>query len=301
MRSFPWPPLPTGWFVVAFASELTADGPLPLRYFGRDLVLFRGRDGAPALLDAHCAHLGTHLGIGGTLDEGRVRCPMHGYAYDSAGVCAEAGLRVGSWRVQEVTGLIWAHHGQGEPGWQPPRIAEHADPSWTPFVEGGNRWTVRTQVQAAQENVVDARHLRWLHGARSPALGLLKEDGPVLSTVLSHVWNDDGLVIETAIDLFGLGLSVQHTSIGGAPPMSVLLTITTPIDAERIDLRVACAVPRRAGRDDDALVRPSVDSTRTAFEQDIRVWESRDYSVRRFGPGDGPLRTFHTWAEQFNP
>ena len=38
---FPFPSTPTGWFVVALSSELPPGGVSPLRYFGRELVLFR--------------------------------------------------------------------------------------------------------------------------------------------------------------------------------------------------------------------------------------------------------------------
>ncbi|HUA90154.1 MAG TPA: Rieske 2Fe-2S domain-containing protein, partial [Steroidobacteraceae bacterium] len=53
---------PRGWFMVADAAELAAN-PLPVRCFGQELVLFRGRaSGKPVLLNAYCPHMGTHLG-----------------------------------------------------------------------------------------------------------------------------------------------------------------------------------------------------------------------------------------------
>ena len=44
----------------------------PLHYFGRDLVLFRTERASPAVLDAHCPHLGAHLAVG---RPGRGRLP----------------------------------------------------------------------------------------------------------------------------------------------------------------------------------------------------------------------------------
>src|SRR5262249_44680373 len=66
---FPFPRYPDGWFQVAYADELAPGDVVPLRYFGRDLVLYRTQDGAPHVLDAHCPHMGAHLGYGGSADQ----------------------------------------------------------------------------------------------------------------------------------------------------------------------------------------------------------------------------------------
>ncbi len=41
MSRFPFPRYPDGWFQVAYSSELPPGGVMPLKYFGKDLVLFR--------------------------------------------------------------------------------------------------------------------------------------------------------------------------------------------------------------------------------------------------------------------
>jgi len=46
--------------MVAAASEVTAV-PLAVRYFGQDLVLYRGESGRAYLVEAYCPHMGTHL------------------------------------------------------------------------------------------------------------------------------------------------------------------------------------------------------------------------------------------------
>jgi phenylpropionate dioxygenase-like ring-hydroxylating dioxygenase large terminal subunit len=40
------------------SSELAAGEVKPLRYFGCDLVIWRGDDGVPRMLDAHCPRAG---------------------------------------------------------------------------------------------------------------------------------------------------------------------------------------------------------------------------------------------------
>ena len=44
---------PRGWFMIADASEVTQT-PQAIRFFGRDMVLYRGKSGRPVLLDAFC-------------------------------------------------------------------------------------------------------------------------------------------------------------------------------------------------------------------------------------------------------
>jgi len=52
--------------------------------FGRDLVLFRGEDGAFRTCSTPtCPHLGAHLGVGGRVEEGVHPVPVfHGWKFD---------------------------------------------------------------------------------------------------------------------------------------------------------------------------------------------------------------------------
>lgn len=92
---------PRGWFVIAYGTELENQGVRPLRYFGQDLVLFRDQAGQPALLDAYCTHLGTHLGVGGVVEDGCIRCPMHGWRFDASGGVVSASLRPTPHRTEQ--------------------------------------------------------------------------------------------------------------------------------------------------------------------------------------------------------
>ena len=74
---FPLPRYPTGWFQVAWSDELEPGGVLPPQYFGKDLVLFRAASGAASVLNAHCPHMGAHLGHGGAVEGEGVACPFH--------------------------------------------------------------------------------------------------------------------------------------------------------------------------------------------------------------------------------
>jgi len=88
---YPFPPYPTGWYLLTDSRSLAPGEVRPLRYFGQDLVLFRSMAGTPVLFDAHCPHMGAHLGYGGLVDGECIRCPFHSWKFDSEGRCAEVG------------------------------------------------------------------------------------------------------------------------------------------------------------------------------------------------------------------
>ena len=86
MTRFPFG-LPDGWFPVAYADEIAPGEVQPLRYFDRELVLFRTQAGHVAVLDAFCPHLGAHLGVGGRVTGEHLACPFHGWSFDVTGAC----------------------------------------------------------------------------------------------------------------------------------------------------------------------------------------------------------------------
>ena len=56
---------PRGWFMIAAADEVV-DKPVPLRFFGREFVAYRGESGKVYLVDAYCPHMRIHIGIHAT-------------------------------------------------------------------------------------------------------------------------------------------------------------------------------------------------------------------------------------------
>jgi phenylpropionate dioxygenase-like ring-hydroxylating dioxygenase large terminal subunit len=59
---FPFPSLPSGWYVVAVSEEVKRGRIVSRHYFDRDLVIYRGDDGVVRIADAFCPHMGAHLG-----------------------------------------------------------------------------------------------------------------------------------------------------------------------------------------------------------------------------------------------
>ncbi|UPY38776.1 aromatic ring-hydroxylating dioxygenase subunit alpha [Sediminicoccus sp. KRV36] len=114
------------WQPVALADEL--EGPRPvraIRALGQDFVLFRDEAGRLGLLDRDCPHRGADLAFG-RLEDGGLRCPFHGWLFDAQGRCLDTPaepedsslctrIRQRSYPVRELSGVIFAWLGEGEP------------------------------------------------------------------------------------------------------------------------------------------------------------------------------------------
>jgi 3-ketosteroid 9alpha-monooxygenase subunit A len=303
---FPFPPFPAGWFQVAWSDELAPSAVVPLSYLGRDLVLFRGADGAARVLDAHCPHLGAHLGHGGRVEGGRLVCPFHGWCFDGDGACVAIpqaskippGARVGSWPVREQSGrvMVWHHPAGAPPAWELPALPE-LEGEWTP--EERRRWVVRSCLQEMAENAVDSAHFRHLHGMGGPTTRL-ELDGPVM-----RVHSDAGMhtprggvattVVSTA---YGLGFgTVRFRGIVD----TFLVSSATPLDEERIELRFGFRVRRLTDEDTTRGVgKAFVREVARQLEQDIPIWENKIYrDPPLLCEADGPIGAFRRWCKQF--
>ncbi len=128
---FPFP-VPVGWFRVAFAGDLKPCDVKPIHYFGHELVLVCTETGSIQVFDAHCPHLGAHLGHGGRVVGETLRCPFHAWRFGVDGVCVETPYadkippkaRLRAWPTEVQSGIVWVwHHPHAEPP-RPPKRPE---------------------------------------------------------------------------------------------------------------------------------------------------------------------------------
>jgi nitrite reductase/ring-hydroxylating ferredoxin subunit len=302
---FPFP-IPSGWFAVAWSDELAAGAVRALRYFARDLVLFRSEDGAAHVLDAHCPHLGAHLGAG-RVDGDALVCPFHGWRWHGDGRCGGVPYakrvppkaRIGSWPVVEHSGAVLVWHGAAgrAPAFEVPPHPELADPAWMPVER--HEFTIATCIQEIGENAHDPAHFAFVHGVPSLPENEARFDGPrQISANRGKLTTPRGPV-ETSIEGTSYGLGVGHLRTRGLADMAQLL-LQTPIDAEHVHVRWQFAVPRSP----DGAPRPvGVAFTREfvrQFHQDIPIWEAKQFLAQpMLCDGDGPIAPYRRWAQQF--
>ncbi|MBV8802862.1 MAG: Rieske 2Fe-2S domain-containing protein, partial [Gammaproteobacteria bacterium] len=74
-----------GWYRFDLANKIKKGKIYSYHYFGKPLVCFRDKNNIVNIFDAHCPHLGAHLGVGGTIKNNRLICPFHGWQYDTQG------------------------------------------------------------------------------------------------------------------------------------------------------------------------------------------------------------------------
>jgi len=320
---FPFTPYPAGWFRVAASASLAPGVVQALRYFGRDLVAFRTRSGRARVLDAHCPHLGAHLGVGGRVDGEHLCCPFHGWRIGVDGRCAHAPSagrahpRAGTraWPVEERNGQVLVyHHPRGEaPDWSLPEWPEHADPAWTSF-RPANRWVIRTHVQEMGENGVDSAHFTHLHPQQTLAMSTraVEIDGPVFVHRTFQHYNLFGLAklllddVSGPLDvtLHGLGCAINRTCVQARIELEYAYAFWfTPVDGERIEVHSTLAMRRLPGRLLTWLLwRKAVGEGRKTIDQDVPIWESKRYREHpALVEGDGPIMQFRRWARQFYP
>ncbi len=158
------------WYPVAQSSELRGR-PLAVTLMDTPLVVFRDRQGIPAVVLDRCAHRNYPLSLGRVTDDGLLECGYHGWRYDGGGRCrAIPGLREGrtqsTWHVPahatvEQDGFVWAW---GEPDAEPTRA-----PFTLPVVAGPGvgrtvfRCDLEATLRAASENALDVPHTAFLH------------------------------------------------------------------------------------------------------------------------------------------
>jgi phenylpropionate dioxygenase-like ring-hydroxylating dioxygenase large terminal subunit len=291
---FPFP-IPNGWFIVAAAADLQPGEVRPLFYFDRDLVLFRGADGRPFVLDAYCPHLGAHLAVGGQVEDACLRCPFHGWSFDGgSGRCVDVPYdeneylpqraAVRSYPTIERNQMIWAwHHLEGEPPfYDVPEVPEFDDPDWSPIVV--KDFQIATCCQEMAENNVDRAHFKYVHGTDAIPEEEFFVDGPYKKAV--------GAGGDFVREGFGLGLGVLRLK-----GWTTFVSSTTPIDTGNVHVRWIFTTPRSLGED---ATENAAEAFCAGVSQDIPIWENkiyRDRPVLRSMEKD--ISEHRRWSRQF--
>ncbi len=293
------PPVPNGWFVLE-ASDALANGEIrSVIAAQRELVLFRDEHGDAHVLDAHCPHMGAHLG-GGEVQGITVACPYHGWRFAGTGECVEIPYSdsripsracVRSYPSCEVSGMImfWFHAGGAVPSYEIPELHGVDDDNWIGPVEYRTEFVASLQDMA--ENNVDYTHFFFVHGreALTESSSQVTTDGP-FSTVVEH-FGETNLVFTR--HTYGPGVALLEVD-----DLMTVLTTTTPIDRRHVRLLWHFYIPRPL----EAASEEIIEGVTGAFGlgADLPIWRDKIFVNRPLlVKGDGPIAEFRRWYSQF--
>jgi 3-ketosteroid 9alpha-monooxygenase subunit A len=308
MSRFPMQRYPTGWFQVAYSHELEPKGVKPLTYFGRDLVLFRTETGAAQLLDAHCPHLGAHLGHGGKVAGDCIECPFHAWKFDGTGACRDIPYakkippkaRLAPWPLCERNGMIMAwYHPAGEPPqWEVPRVPEYGADDWTEYQCA--EWTIRTHNQEMAENSCDSAHFFYLHGTAEMPTSHAEVDRHILRTRSTTAMKTPQGRVNGIVEAILYGFGFTTTRFTGLVE-TLLVSSATTVDDDYVHLRFSFTVKKQVNEGVTSTVGAAFQrEIRRQLEQDIPIWENKLYvDPPLLVDGDGPIGVFRKWAKQF--
>jgi 3-ketosteroid 9alpha-monooxygenase subunit A len=324
--NFPHTGYPSGWFQVAWAAELAPGDVRPIHYFGRDLVLYRTANGDHHVIDAHCPHMGAHLGYGGCVDGDNLICPFHGWTWAPDGrnvIVPSLGVptdrrRLGTWETVVANGIVfvWFDEQGRPPLWDAPvdlpGVAEGQRHDVHPNCSRVWR-NVRMRPQYVPENNVDIDHLRWIHGADGP-LELVEfgEDGwhfRIKNRIIygygkksTRLTPDGPIPVEVDAELWGLAFQYTFFPV---PDQAVSIQAQTPVDEHHCDMFqtvvVYCSEGDKPGDAPTGMAAARVREQLVQIERDIPIWEHMKYlpNAALTRTEAKPMVALRRWATRF--
>jgi 3-ketosteroid 9alpha-monooxygenase subunit A len=309
---------PRGWFIVAESSELD-QGPMAVRFFGQDLALYRGESGKPILLDAYCAHMGTHLTAsdsamivknGAQIEGDSIRCPYHGWRYGPDGQvddipyfdgpCPKS-ASIRSYPVIDNMGCVmaWYDPDGREPDFDPPYLPEWDDPQWVQW-QLDHLGELAIHPQEILDNMADVRHLGPTHGAPSEYfenefkghIYVQRQGGPM------QLYDT---YLYTTTWYTGPGLLLSKQAFGDK--LIFELIANTPVDDGVVKCWHGCLYrgsgPQATDADRTAAKQAQAGALE-AFGADFNVWQYKRPALKIMQlKTDGPFRIGRKWYSQW--
>lgn len=297
---------PASWYLFGRSSELDR-GPVSKPMLGRRIVAFRGADGEIAVLDANCSHMGADLGQG-TIVDGRLVCPFHGWCYGTDGRCVGIPgaasppppfAKQKRYPARERHGYLFFFFGEEAlfplpffPG------EDEAD-----LVAGGSfRFVSDCTWFVNAAHVFDRQHFATAHGRR--LLGPLEVDCPTPFARRNHYRAE--ILGRTPLDRLlrwtvGSWAEIELTVFGGTfvtvagkfqRARSRFMVVTRPLEDGRTVSEGIVYAPRPSNRAALAVRRFF---TRGYLDDEARRLRETRYDPSRFVEGDAEVVDFYRW------
>ncbi len=303
-------PIPFGWFGVAMSDEIAPGDIRTLRYFGTELVVWRGEDGALAAVDPVCPHMGAHLGVSSSVVGNDLRCGYHHWSFGANGGVTDipytkaipARLKQGcvpTWPVREADGVVyvWYHPKKAAPKWEVARLPHCPDGDWV--LAETHDWIIDIHCQEITENGQDLAHFNAVHGVQGPPAGEMRIDGWV---------RRNRVVAEMVTPRGPMTGIIDVTATGPGQSITEFIDVThvvhsqqvTPIAPDKTHLRWqlyhAPGLSEGRLRVTAARMRDLVKQV----NQDIPIWNSKVYMERPLlVKGDGPMLAYREQYARF--
>lgn len=314
-------PIPFGWYALEYSDNLQPGDVKALKYFGRELVLFRTESGEAAVLDAYCPHLGAHLGHGGIVQGESISCPFHAWKFNGEGKCtdipyakrmppkAEGKQIIGRYPVEECNQMIWAwYHPDGtEPLFPLESIEEFHSPDWSELKTF--EWTINTIPQETGENAADLAHFVTVHDIAEMPEGIVTLDGHKRTTIMENetqAIDENGVVDRSGettesgrLESWSCGPGQTYQKFSRLFDICMMGTVT-PIDDQSIHLRFNFSTPKAQTDMHQLYAEGMIKEIAFQVEQDIPIWEHKTYLESPIlCDGDGPIAKYRKWFQQF--
>ncbi|MGV9668473.1 Rieske 2Fe-2S domain-containing protein [Nocardia niigatensis] len=315
---------PTGWFQVAWSSEISIGDVRTMKYFGREMVAWRSAAGRVTVFDAYCEHLGAHLGYGGHVEGESLVCPFHGWEWNQDGrnVCIpyeshpNRGRRIRSYPTVERNESVWIWFdidGRAPYFDVPDIFADFGDDKsaadYYPAFPAGTLYRAGLELhpQYIMENGVDFAHFKFVH--KTPFVPeFTRQDfsGPVSYVDFTVAFDDTPEdEINSGVEAINGGLGVAVTKSWGMVDNRTLSAVT-PVDESTSDVRFTVWIGRKPGDERPEMsgfAKTMANFVIEQFQADIDIWSRMRYTEppalsRKEYEGFKALRA---WAAQFYP
>jgi len=319
----------TGWWQIGWSHELAVGQVLAKRYFGRDLVVYRGTDGNVVVHDRYCQHLGASLAHSGCVTDEGIQCPFHGWVWGPDGKNVSIpyqdrpnkGRGLVTWPVVEVndTVYIWNDSAGREPLWEvvdATTLAPHAAKyEYHPISAETVSYypDLSAHPQMVIENAVDPHHFRFVHRTPTSPVILEEEIGEWswwARVGFGRRWSErfaagdagageDKNTIEFLWN--GMGISVSTESMPDG--IRIVAINTTPVDDQRADMFATYWISKRDGDLEDGSYDRRLNEAKVAMPDDLNIWDNQifiDPPSLATSEGKG-FRSMRRWTQRFYP
>ncbi|NUP07226.1 MAG: Rieske 2Fe-2S domain-containing protein [Polyangiaceae bacterium] len=325
------PPFPRGWYAIGLSEEFARGQVATRQLVGKELVVFRTRQGVVSVMDPICPHLGAHMGHGGTVEGESLRCPFHGFRFGVDGTCVATGyatnppkVKARTWHVRENHGAVLVYFDPD--GLAPTFEIPELDPTgFSPLRHKSYRF--RGHPQDTTENSVDFGHLSIVHGYEQVKMRSELETRGAYLTAKYSMHRPVGLLgagfggvdAEFHVHVHGLGYSFVEVLVPKLGFETRNFVYATPVGEMDLELRIAISIrhlhktpnlvrPLKLAAQigplrrlvEAALMRQAFGAYSHDVEQDFVIWKHKQFVPRpALALGDGPVMRYRRWAEQF--